>query len=219
MLVSDDVNTMITELASLAGNIAQLKFSGTYNRQKLVKGKHGASYLENYKINEKGMLYSKPQSILLAQKVKELSANIQSMLNSAPADSALHAEARAILLQTYSIIMNPTKANRAELKTLANQVSGNGSVWAQIGMVLLAIVGIICVFPAGVFYIEGINKKNGAWDRHKRSGLAKEVDKIDEGIRKTGVYSRVSKGSFFKDEVAVTPATEPVESENLISFS
>ncbi len=153
-----------------------------------------------YSESKPGRVYSQQDALDLSSQIYQLSHHVTQLLAKNP---ELTHDAKKVLLQVDNTVREPTYSNYYKLAYITDTVNGQRNKWAQIGMVLVAILGLLCAIIPGVLYINTITQKNGLWDQNKRQGLSLESMKMKECIRETNAASRVSRGTFFQDEAQI----------------
>ncbi|STX50317.1 Uncharacterised protein [Legionella busanensis] len=205
------IDKMLEQLNLLSEEINLIRYHGTYNKSQLISADIFINIYHRWTENHEGWLYSEDHALLLQNQIKELNQTITEVVQKNP---TVEQDAKRILIQTYKAIVNPTEKEYANLKKIANEVQGKPKVWKQTGMVLLSILGIIAGVIPGLLYIHRINKKDGAWDQAKRSGLSLEAKEMARAIHKTEANARIADGSFFggKRESKESPTSSTLDS-------
>lgn len=210
---TDNIDYMMSQLEILCQEAHQIKVTGYRIKSKTYEvrnlDKYGAPYF-SYKTSSWNevvdcSLYDNNAALILTAAVAQLNENIKESLGTDCGNAARQAEAKRILLQTYECILYPSEKNCRKLNKIAYEVNGQGNYWAQTGMVLIAILGLICGIVPGVLYINHISKEHGLWGKYSSYGLAANAHDIRYAIGEIDTIDVSSVVGLKIDNPSLTP--------------
>ncbi len=220
MKYNDSLAQMLAELRTLADNLDKIEVS--------VENKVTAlSNLYPYNLTEtttiaKQKIYSESNSLTLKLALDDLARNIEAVVPKKGAyypvyDShvKLENDAKLILLHTYRAVKYPTADNCNTLHKKANEVSGQQNVWAKVGIVLTAIVGLTFFVYPGLIFLAYLAWSD-LWERNSLRGMAKFAYDMHNAIINTGVPKNIAALNIVKPEAQ---SENPVEARQLLAVA